>query len=379
MKSGRKAFPLAWASARLLGLPAGADADRLRAAQRGNASAKANIGRVRVLLDRLYGAPDQADVLRLYQPGAGGGLDAENWIERGELPGGGADPRYDVKAASSRKNFYTTLVMLADPDKACAEMARRVPEETRRRYRERLNQLAEEVRAKDRRNELSDREKRSILPWGTIMRLYAEKADELKPDDRLIVDFWLVDPMQFPPKRLDFGDCAIVQGSKPPPAAGNYLRVRPGGAAPSAELHLRDYKTARHYSEFVQELPPALARRVVDNLDADAAERGAAPKAARASWRKYLFQSRHGAPGPVADNTFGRQVSSAFRRLTGVAIGASNLRKSFITHLLTRSDKSQAELGEIARRMLHSEEMQRLYRRVDIGKTASKARSSKRN
>jgi hypothetical protein len=407
-------FTLAWVACRLLGLPDGASAAEREAAAAENVSARANIGRVRLLLERLSGAEpgaravDGADVTRLFARNARGGYDVEEWIERGALPGGGADPRYEITASTSRKNLYSALLLLADPERQCAEMARRQRPAGKgvsaasgaqvaaaaRRFRARSNQLAEEVRVTGRRNELSERERRSILPWGSIMARYAERRRALKPDDKLIVDFWLTDPVEFPPKRLDFGDCVVVPELDPHDTTarlnrvdGNYLRVRPArskGARDFAELHLRDYKTARHYREFVQVLPPSLATRVVRNLDAEAeAEIEAEMRArgeelgpdrpssaqVRARWRAYLFQARHGAPGPVADNTFGRQVSTAFRRLTGVPIGASNLRKSFITHLLAQPDVSQARLAEVARRMLHSEEMQRGYRRVDIAKS----------
>jgi integrase len=125
----------------------------------------------------------------------------------------------------------------------------------------------------------------------------------------------------------------------------------------TAELHLRSYKTAKHYDEFVQELPPALAEAVAANVEAEAAG---------GAWRKYLFQSKTGRARPLTDNTFGRRVTAAFQRLTGVPIGASNLRKAFVSHLLNTPDLSQEQLGLVARRMMHSENTQRDYRRVDI-------------
>lgn len=356
---------------------------RLANALKSSPSARANHGRLRMMLDRAVdaeGAEKEKRAMALYETNKKGGYDVAAWIDEGRLPNGRRDPDYEVRAVSSRKNFYSTLVMVADPAKACAAFATGVPDAARDFFRARLKALSEEVRTAVRKNELTDRESRSILPWETVMAKYKENRDNLKDEDRLIVDFWLVDPMEFPPKRLDVGNCLIVSGAagaRAVPATQDYLLVRRRQGF--SELHLRNYKTSKHYGEFVQALPPALTAAIIADLDADAELRQPEAKAkqanakakARAPWRRHLFQSRQGRGGPVADNTFGRQVATAFERLTGVPIGASNLRKSFVSFLLNIPDISQERLGIIAHKMQHSEDIQRLYRRVDIAeKTA---------
>jgi hypothetical protein len=274
-------------------------------------------------------------------------------------------------------------VLLNKSAKACAAFAAGVPDAARDFFRARLKALSEEVRTAVRKNELTDRESRSILPWETVMAKYKENRDTLKDEDRLIVDFWLVDPMEFPPKRLDVGNCLIVSGAagaSAVPATQDYLLVKRRQGF--SELHLRNYKTSKHYGEFVQALPPALTAAIIADLDADAELRRPEAKAkqakakARAPWRRHLFQSRQGRGGPVADNTFGRQVATAFERLTGVPIGASNLRKSFVSFLLNIPDISQERLGIIAHKMQHSEDIQRLYRRVDIAEKTAESEAS---
>jgi hypothetical protein len=383
---------LAELAAMMLGLQPGASASRSDAALKANASARVNIGRIRLMMTRL-GVRDVGD---LFRPNGKGGYDVAEWIDGGRLPSGGMDPAYALQADTTRKNHYSTLVMIADAEKSCAAFARTVPDAARDHFRAKLHELSENVRASVRRNELSDRELRSILPWSCIEAKYAQHRDELDADDRLLVDYWLMDPMEFPPKRLDVGDCLLVRSRAaaarvsekqdyllllPPPkkrrsasasakgAAGSGGRQRrsvkpapapapvPEAARWTAELHLRSYKTAKHYDEFVQELPPALAEAVAANVEAEAAG---------GAWRKYLFQSKTGRARPLTDNTFGRRVTAAFQRLTGVPIGASNLRKAFVSHLLNTPDLSQEQLGLVARRMMHSENTQRDYRRVDI-------------
>jgi hypothetical protein len=305
------------------------------------------------------------------------------WIEDGTLPSGGKDPYYRLNSAASRKNMYSTLVMLSDASKCCGAFAATVPGDARDAFRARLKELADEVASGVRRNQLSEREAKTILPWECIAEKYAAGRDDLaEADDRLLVDFWLMDPMEFPPKRLDVGACRVVRsvsrtlGRPPVPkeaaepgwARQDFLLVREAGRGPSptpafSELHLRSYKTSKTYSEFVQVLPQALTDAIVANLNAES--RGSARGPARL-WRPYLFQTRKGTPGPMTENALGQQLRTAMGRLTGVPIGASNLRKAFISHLLNVPDLSRERLAEVARRMMHSEDTQRDYRRVDI-------------
>jgi hypothetical protein len=373
----------------------------LRALLRASPSAAANHNRLRTMMKRL-GLIDVRDLYRRRPTKKGstssstsstsssstssGTLSAyavAAWIEDGTLPSGGKDPYYRLNSAASRKNMYSTLVMLSDASKCCGAFAATVPGDARDAFRARLKELADEVASGVRRNQLSEREAKTILPWECIAEKYAAGRDDLaEADDRLLVDFWLMDPMEFPPKRLDVGACRVVrsvsrtlgrphvpkEAAEPGWARQDFLLVREAGRGPSptpafSELHLRSYKTSKTYSEFVQVLPQALTDAIVANLNAES--RGSARGPARL-WRPYLFQTRKGTPGPMTENALGQQLRTAMGRLTGVPIGASNLRKAFISHLLNVPDLSRERLAEVARRMMHSEDTQRDYRRVDI-------------
>jgi hypothetical protein len=158
--------------------------------------------------------------------------------------------------------------------------------------------------------------------------------------------------------RVELGDVRIVQTAaavKRLRDDQDYLLMK--RKAPSAHLHIRQYKTQKAYGEHVRKLPKRLVDAILKNLDA-----GGKP------WRKWLFQSRNGAPRPLLDNTFSQQIDTAFQRLTGVPIGASNLRKSFISWLKT-SEMSVEELEDIALKMMHSLDQQAKYKRIDIKRT----------
>lgn len=132
-----------------------------------------------------------------------------------------------------------------------------------------------------------------------------------------------------------------------PPPPQNTLDLRTG------VLTLRDYKTAKHHGTFVQTLPPPLLA---------AARAALAPHPAQ----RFLFQTPDGRPVP--DNTMGRRLSAAMKRLTGVPVGASNLRKAYLSHLLDTPGLSRGRLAEAARLMMHAEGAQQFgYRRVDLG------------
>jgi hypothetical protein len=62
----------------------------------------------------------------------------------------------------------------------------------------------------------------------------------------------------------------------------------------------------------------------------------------------------------------GRRLEATLRRLTGVPVGASNLRKAYLSHLLNTPDVSQRRLRDAARLMMHGTDVQMGYRRVDL-------------
>jgi hypothetical protein len=196
----------------------------------------------------------------------------------------------------------------------------------------------------------NERELARLADWGSIQRDYASRRDALPARERLLADLFLMHPLN-PPKRLDYGRVRLFRGSPPSPSAAarypNYAVVR---GAERVTLVLREYKTSAAFGRFEQELPAPLARAVWESLRGDD--------------REWLLQAPEG--GPLGDNRLGKMLSRAMRRLTGMAVGASNLRKSFVTQLRA-GGASEAEMQRAADLMLHSTAMQRTYERRNIG------------
>jgi hypothetical protein len=280
------------------------------------------------------------------------------------LPSGLPDPEYAMNGDGTRLSMYVTLVMMCNPGKCCAAVAGAVPEAARAFFVARMVALSSSEEARRRENQLSDRERGSILPWDAIQERYRRRRGLLAPRDRLVADLYLMCPQENPPKRVDYGAVRLVWSSGgpescEPPAEGDYLVLSPSSGR--GFLRLRSYKTHSTYGDFEQELPRELAAEVLRGLPAEPV-----------CWRAYLLQggadAKYASPGgiPMSESALKTRVTAAMISLTRVAIGVSNLRKSFVSHLLNVPDMSEARLHEIARLMMHSLDMQRGYRRVDL-------------
>ena len=310
--------------------------DLVRAGCKSALSAEANLARVRMAARRLGCEP-----AGLYADPAA----VVAWVEGGRLPDGRADRRWAMKSEASQKNVYSSLLKVAS---CVGGVLLDVPDEARRLFSERMTALAAGFEKARLENALTEREAVAMLPWTALREAYASRRGALaSASDRLLLDLYLMCPDENPPKRLDYGALQLVPEGGEAPETGNCLfSCLPDGCT----LLLRDYKTAASYGAFEQRLPDALAAEVL------AFVRAAGPD------RRYLFEAEGG--GPVSDNTLGRRLSTAVRRLSGVPMGASNLRKAYVSHLLNTRDISQARLHETARLMMHSPVVQQDYRRV---------------
>jgi integrase len=267
--------------------------------------------------------------------------------------------------------YYNSLSAIANPKKL-ERVASEVPPEARELYNQRAADLSREVKEAQLENRLSERELTTILPWMSIQEMYRAGRGELDPQERLLADMYLCcyDVPEGAPRRLDYGEVRIFKNSrdaemyasaKGEDEDGNYIVLdRSSG---KATLVLRNFKTFRHYGEYRCELPGALAREVFRSVRADP--------------REYLFYKHCGSAckrkEPLRANTFGVRLSATMEKLTGKAIGVSNLRKSFITWLYNCNDKSEKELLEYASAMGHSTDMARLYRKINIDQSVAAA------
>ena len=347
----------------------------LTAALRGDKTAGAQYGVVRTML-RRFGYSDVLDLYRSHEATA-------RWIETGVLPNGEADAEYGLRAASSRVQQYVTLCALCNPERRCGtSVSSGAPEAAVSLFRARMMDGREALDAERDESLVTERERENILPWDTIQEMYKRRRGTMAPEARLVADLYLLSPLENPPKRLDYGAVRLVAAASEA-AGGIDATVAAEAAAEASEarevreaakgdvlilcpvtrrgvLRLRAYKTHWKYGVFVQELPRRLVDAVLEGLPSNGATPG--------EWRGWLLEQRgkKGVAGPMSESVLSARLKGALRWITNRNIGASNLRKSFLSHLLNVPDLSTARLKEIARLMMHSLEAQREYRRVDL-------------
>lgn len=266
------------------------------------------------------------------------------WIESDDAP----------PAAASKMTFYSALSALANPDKMRA-VAAHVPACARKRYLCRASALGRVVREEQSKNKLDRRERASILPWPDIVSAYRRHRGRLNESQQVIAALYLAggDNPAGAPRRLDYNAIRVFEGAAPRGVSPdlNYIIVR---SPTDVSLVLQEFKTRKYYGTYKARLPAAVSRVIHDSL--------------RRRPRDWLIHDSGGAP--LTPSSFGRRVAGTLRRLTGRPIGASNLRKSFITWLYSRSDVPRHRLEEYANAMNHSPAEQRTYRRKNISSTA---------
>lgn len=286
------------------------------------------------------------DVLDLYRRPD----DVVGWVS-----GRGAPP-----AAASKLTFYSALAALANP-RRFGPVAAGVPPRASGRYRAEAARLREVVRAEQESHRLDPRERAAILPWPEIVALYRRNRASLSDSQAVIAALYLAggDNPAGAPRRLDYN--AVRVFDRDPAAAPpglNYVVVR---SPADVTLVLQEFKTSKHYGPYRARLPAAVARVLHDSL------------AARP--RRWLVHDEAGEP--LSPSSFGRRVAGTTRKLTGRAIGASNLRKSFVTWLYSRDDLSPERLRAYAAAMNHSPAEQGRYCREGIESTVPDGRGGR--
>ena len=282
-----------------------------------------------------------SNVLDLYEKDAGGKYPAGEWIEKRKL------------ADASKSRYYSSLLSIANPERATAEIAAHVPAAAREHFGERMRHYGQAVRNEMDENMADARELRTILPWKDIVAAYESGRHKLKPQQALLADMYVgfADDPAAAPRRLDY-NALRVYATKPKRPEANYILVRPPDRA---RLHLSEFKTAVKRKEAIEvDLPPGLAERIVRSL-------GNKP------WRKYLFYKTRGPDrcDPLSAHLLGYHLKETMEQLTGREIPVNSLRKSFITWLHSQN-LSVARLKQYAYQMGHSVEMAALYRRINI-------------
>lgn len=266
---------------------------------------------------------------------------AGDWIEKRKFSG------------ASKARYYSSLMSIANPDRATAAIAEHVPPAAREHFGERMRYHGRAVRDEMDENLADPRELRTILPWSDIVEAYKARRHLLKPQQALLADMYVGfagDPAASP-RRLDYNALRVyaTKVKKPEP---NNIVVKPPNRV---RLHLSEFKTAAKRKEAIEvDLPLGLGELIVRSLG-------------RKPWRKYLFYKTRGADkcDPLSAHLLGYHLKETMEELTGKEIPVNSLRKSFITWLHSQN-LSVARLKEFAYHMGHSVEMAALYRRINI-------------
>ena len=242
-------------------------------------------------------------------------------------------------ATNSKKTFYISLVsklkslcLVGDDGLAEASGA----------YRAKMDALNSSIRTNAETQELSEAEKAKYLPWPQVLECL-EKV-RLAVSDLWSFQQYLICALYCltPPVRLDYAGMKVVT-SKPEDTSCNYLVL---GDKPY--FIFNKYKTEKRYGAQVVPLPPALC----DIID---------------EWRtlvndEYLLINQNGEPMP--EWQLGQTITEVFKKHSGKAVGANVLRHSYIT-FKREGEPTFKSTQALAQSMLHSPEMNQLYRKIN--------------
>jgi hypothetical protein len=148
-----------------------------------------------------------------------------------------------------------------------------------------------------------------------------------------------------PPKRRDLGALQVVSRDSSA-LLGNYIIV-PNSAKP-VRLVLQEYKTAKKYGRFEENMSTEVGDAIRDSL--------------KDFPRKFLFVGQKGMP--LSDGAYGEFVQAVFKKRLHKHVTINALRHMYITEVADM--KTTAVRRELARRMNHSIGMQLEYNVVPM-------------
>jgi len=157
----------------------------------------------------------------------------------------------------------------------------------------------------------------------------------------------MVDDMA--PKRADYGALPVLKKA-PTVSRGNYVIV-PARHSDPATLVMNDYKTAKYFGEYREEMPMSVSNALRASL--------------LAFPREYVFVGRNG--DKMAEKAYGEAVKVTFRRRMGKDAGPNVLRHAYITQRCNPGQVTAAQRKEVARAMQHTVIQQMSYFMVGGG------------
>jgi len=212
-----------------------------------------------------------------------------------------------------------------------------------------MDALNTSIRENAETQELSETEKAKHLPWPQVLECL-EKI-RLAVDDLWSFQHYLICALYCltPPVRLDYAGMKVISAEKnasagrpPEDTSCNYLVL-----SDKPYFIFNKYKTEKRYGRQETPLPPALVdvirewRSMVDD--------------------EYLLLTQAGLPMP--EWMLGQTITEVFKKHSGKAVGVNVLRHSYIS-FKRDGEPSFKTTQTLAQSMLHSPEMNQLYRKL---------------
>jgi hypothetical protein len=209
-------------------------------------------------------------------------------------------------------------------------------------YRAKMESLNTLIKENAEAQELTETEKAKYLPWPQVLECL-EKI-RLAVDDVWSFQHYLICALYCltPPVRLDYAGMKVVK-EKPTDTDCNYLVLDE-----NPYFIFNQYKTQKRFGAQVVVLPNELCdviyqwRSMVDD--------------------EYLLITQSGLPMP--EWMLGQTITEVFKKHSGKAVGVNVLRHSYIS-FKRQGEPALKTTQVLAQSMMHSPEMNQLYRRLD--------------
>jgi len=187
-------------------------------------------------------------------------------------------------------------------------------------------------------NTPTELQKEKVIPFEDLMKI-RETLEEGSVERLLLSFYTLIEPI-----RADYFATEIVSPSEEP-TADNYIVL---GTKPSTtKLVVKDFKTKQKYEKIENTLSPELYRELKASLEKTP--------------RRYLFTTPDDTTKPFdTRKLFSNWACRTLTRIVKQPMTLTVLRHIYITNKI-QSKTSASELREIAQKMGHSRDIQRIY------------------
>jgi hypothetical protein len=185
-------------------------------------------------------------------------------------------------------------------------------------------------------NKPTELQKEKVISFQDIQNI--RQALPKGSTERLLLSFYtLIEPI-----RADYFATEILTSLSQTPTEENYIIFTPT----QAKIVVQDFKTKAKYEKIENQLPPELYEELKLSLQKQP--------------RKYLFTTPENPSMPFTRKLFSNWACRTISRILKQPMTLTALRHLYITNKI-QSKTPTSELKEIAKKMGHSRDMQRIY------------------